>query len=235
MRACRHHPSFLGSPSGIRRCRLGRLPRVGQPGIVLLLQNPRNRARQWLRGPSSVTLTRAAVSDNPCLPRQPRWLRGQGSVSRVPELVPQIPQPRGILGCPPQKFHTTTRGQGRLRDARSDSANHDGLPAVVGARQVAGDRHASTAESSRRLGDAGRRCCPETDFAAMGDTDKLPARGLRQRCLRRHGPHRGQPARPARRLPAKPAMGPSVVVAQMLAQDAFGVKIDELAKHGQKP
>jgi hypothetical protein len=38
-----------------------------------------------------------------------------------------------------------------LRNARSDSVDDDGLRAVVGARQVAGDRHASPGESSRRL------------------------------------------------------------------------------------
>jgi hypothetical protein len=75
------------------------------------------------------------------------------------------------------------RGQRHLRDARSNSANDDALPAVVGARQVAGDRHASTAEYSRRLGDAGRRWCPENDFAAIGDTDEHPVPGAQAAML----------------------------------------------------
>ena len=48
---------------------------------------------------------------------------------------------------------------------------------MVGARQVAGDRHASTAEYSRRLGDAGGQWGPGNDFAAIGDTDKHPVPG----------------------------------------------------------
>ena len=134
-------------------------------------------------------------------------------------------------------------GKGHLRDAWADSADDDGLPAAVGAgRRVAGVRHASTGGTATGWAMPVGNSAPETDLTAIGDADKRPLRcsgsdGVvvmetaehrpAAHRVRRHGPHRRQPAGASRRLHAKPTMRASVVVAKILTQNAFRLQVVE--------
>jgi hypothetical protein len=180
------------------------------------------RRSAWPRGRRRRQTARPLRSDGATRP-SPRYLRARIWPVRRKNSIPRL-------------------GQRRLRDARSDSANDDGLPAVVGARQVAGDRHASTAEYSHRLGDAGSRWCPRpTSLPSATHTSTRPGcsgsdavlvvkpaehRPAAHR-LRRYGPYRWQPSASRRRLHSQPPVRATVVVPNVLAQDAFGVEIVE--------
>jgi hypothetical protein len=147
---------------------------------------------------------------------------------------------------PPVRRKNPIRRSGkiRLRDAPSDSADDDGLPAVVGAgRRLAGGgatpQPAGTAAGTAMPVDGGAPT--PTSLSSATQTSTPPGcsgsdgvlvvepaeHRLTAHLLRRHRPCRWQPSASDRRLHPQAAMRPAVVIANVLTQNAFGVAIVE--------